>query len=80
MRLIIAPGQVALYVFLLFFFSIFFNMKVCCVFSLESPYRGDFNEYTQHTSIYMYIMKKILNITISAAIGMYTRDSRTSSN
>ena len=31
------------------FFSIFFKMKVCCVFSLESPYRGDYNEYTQHT-------------------------------
>ena len=24
-------------------------MNVCCVFSLESPHRGDFNEYTQHT-------------------------------
>ena len=32
-------------------FSIFYNMKVhvCCVFSLESPYRGDSNEYTQYT-------------------------------
>ena len=30
-------------------FSIFFNMKVCCVFSLGSPYRGDSNEYTQYT-------------------------------
>ena len=30
------------------FFSIFFNIKVCCVFSLESPYRGDSNEYTQY--------------------------------
>ena len=30
-------------------FSIFFNMKVCCVFLLESPQRGDSNEYTQHT-------------------------------
>ena len=29
--------------------SIFFNMKVCCVFSLESPHRGDSNEYTQYT-------------------------------
>ena len=28
-------------------FSIFFNMKVSCVFSLES--RGDSNEYTQYT-------------------------------
>ena len=32
-------------------FSIFFNMKVCCVFSLESPRLGDSNEYTQHTII-----------------------------
>ena len=29
--------------------SIFFNTKVCCVFSLESPRRGDSNEYTQNT-------------------------------
>ena len=30
-------------------FSIFYHMKVCCVFSLESPHRGDSNEYTQYT-------------------------------
>ena len=30
-------------------FSIFFNMKVSCVFSLESPHRGDSNENTQYT-------------------------------
>ena len=30
-------------------FSIFFNMEVRCVFSLESPHRGDCNEYTKHT-------------------------------
>ena len=30
-------------------FSIFFNMKVYCVFSSESPQRGDSNEYTQYT-------------------------------
>ena len=29
--------------------SFFFNMKVCCVFCLESPHRGDSNEYTQNT-------------------------------
>ena len=29
-------------------FSIFFKMKVYCVFSLESPQRGDSNEYTQY--------------------------------
>ena len=27
------------------------NMKVCCVFSLESPDRGDSNDYTQYTII-----------------------------
>ena len=26
--------------------SIFFNMKVCCVLSLELPHRGYSNEYT----------------------------------
>ena len=36
-------------------FFIFFNMKVCCVFSLESPHRGDSNEYTQYT---IFNMKK----------------------
>ena len=30
-------------------YSNFFNMKVCCVFSLESSHRGDSNEYTQDT-------------------------------
>ena len=30
-------------------FFILFNMKVCCVFSLESPHRGYSNEYTQYT-------------------------------
>ena len=30
-------------------FSIFYNRKVCCVFSLELPHRGDYVEYTQYT-------------------------------
>ena len=30
-------------------FSIFFNMKVSCVFLLESPHRGDSSEKTQYT-------------------------------
>ena len=30
-------------------FSMFFNMKVYCLFSLESPQRVDSNEYTQYT-------------------------------
>ena len=29
----------------------FYHEIVCCVYSLESPYRGDSNEYTQHTII-----------------------------
>ena len=29
-------------------FRSFFNMMVCCVFSLESPHRGDSNEYKQY--------------------------------
>ena len=29
--------------------SFFFNMKVRCVFSLESPHQGDSNEYKQYT-------------------------------
>ena len=28
-------------------FSIFYNIKVCCVYSSESPHRGDSNEYTK---------------------------------
>ena len=30
-------------------FSIFFNMKVRCVFSSELLHRGDSNEYTHYT-------------------------------
>ena len=41
-------------------FSIFFNMKVYCLFSLELPHQGNSNEYTQHTIINMK-KKTILN-------------------
>ena len=30
-------------------FLILYKMQVYCVFSLESPHRGDSNEYTQYT-------------------------------
>ena len=30
---------------------LFYYKIVCCVYSLESPLRGDSNEYTQHTII-----------------------------
>ena len=58
--LIIAPGQEAI-------FSIFFNMKVCCVFSLESPHGGDSNNYTQDTIFNIKKKKITLNYSKSAA-------------
>ena len=55
-------------------FSIFFNIKVCCVFSLESPQRGDSNEDTLY--ITFNIKKKItLYYPKSAAMGFFSRDS-----
>ena len=61
-------------------FSIFFKMKVCCVFSLESPHRGDSNEYTHHTIV--NIKRKSPEIsqnTIMYAMMFFVMDSRTSS-
>ena len=49
-----------------------FNMKVCCVFSLESPHRGDSDGYTQYTIF--NIKKKItLNYPKSAAMDFVPR-------
>ena len=56
----------------------FFNMKVCCVFTLESPHRGDSNEYKQYT-IFNMNKKNTLNYPKSAAMGFFPRDSRMSS-
>ena len=52
-------------------------MKVCCVFTLESPHRGDSNEYTQYT-IFSMNMKNCLNYPKSVAMGFFPRDSRMS--
>ena len=41
--LLIAQKQIFKEIFL------FYREIVCCVYSLESPRRGDSNEYTQHT-------------------------------
>ena len=41
---------------------IFYNMKVCCVFSLESPHRGDSNEYTQYT---VFNIKREITVTVT---------------
>ena len=59
-------------------FSIFFNMKVCCMFSLEWPHRGNSNENTQYT-IFNIKEKISLNYSKSAAMDFFPRDSRTSS-
>ena len=40
---------------------LFYNEIVCCVHSLESPHRGDSNEYTRHTFIVWKIEKISLN-------------------
>ena len=48
------------------------------MFSLESPRRGNSNEYTQYT--FFNVKKKIgLSYPKSAAMGFFPRDSRTSS-
>ena len=57
-------------------FSIFFNMKVCCVFSLESPHRSDCIEYTQYL-IFHTIKKLTLNYPRFAALGLFPEESRT---
>ena len=59
-------------------FSILFNMKVCCVFSLESPHRDDSNEYTQYT-IFSIKRKSPLIITNLQLWVFVPRDLRTSS-
>ena len=48
------------------------------MFSLESPHRGDSNEYTQYTIFNMKI-KIILNYPKSAAMVFFPSDLRTSS-
>ena len=47
-------------------------MKVCCVFSLESPRRGDSNEYTQYT-IFNMNKKNTINYPKSAATGFFSK-------
>ena len=49
-------------------FSIFFNMKVYYVYSLESPHRGNSNEYTQYT-IFNMKKKNTLNYPKSTVMG-----------
>ena len=53
-------------------FLIFFNMKVYCVFSLESPHRGDSNEYTQHT-IFKMNKKKHPELSQNCTSGIFSK-------
>ena len=50
----------------------FFNMKVCYVFSLESPHRGDSYEYKKHT-IFNVKKKTTLNYPKFAVMGFFSK-------
>ena len=48
-------------------------MYVCCVFSLESPHRGDSNKYIQYTH-FQYKKRKIaLNYPKTAVMGIFAK-------
>ena len=47
------------------------SMKVCCVFSLESPHRGDSNEYTQYTIFNINTKEITLNYPKSAVVRVF---------
>ena len=47
-------------------------MKVCCAFSLESPHRGDSNEFTQYTILNLN-KKNTLHYPKSAAMGFFSK-------
>ena len=51
---------------------IFFSMKLCFVFSLESPHQGHSNEYTQHT-IFKIKKKLTLKHPKSEPMGFFRR-------
>ena len=53
-------------------FSVLFNMKVYCVFSLESPHRGDSNQCTQYI-IFNMKRKNTINNPKSAAMGFFSK-------
>ena len=48
-------------------------MIVCCVFSLDSPYQGDYSEYTQKT---IFNKKKENHLTYPkpAAMGFFSKE------
>ena len=51
-------------------FQFCLTMKVCCVFSLESPHRGDFKEYRYTQYTIFNIKKKKITINYPKAAVM----------
>ena len=51
---------------------IFYNMKVYCVLTLESPHRGDSNEYTQYT-IFQYEKEKHPKLSQICSYGNFSK-------
>ena len=62
-------------------YSSFSDKKVCCVSSLQSPHRGDCNEYTQHTTINIKRQSPEITPTtiMSASMGLFLLGTVTSS-
>ena len=53
-------------------FPSFFNMKVYCVFTLESPQRGDSNEFTQYI-IFRYEKRKHPKLSQICSYGIFSK-------
>ena len=51
---------------------IFYNMKVYCVFTVESPHRGDSNEYTQYI-IFQYENEKRPKLSQICSYGIFSK-------
>ena len=59
-------------------FSSLYNMKVYCVLALESPHRGESNEYTQYTIFNLKKKKKEITLIYPkpAAVGFFQGTQR----
>ena len=55
--------------------SLFFNMKIYCVLSLELPHQDDSNEFSNY-AIFNIKKKFTLNYPKYAALGLFPKDSR----
>ena len=56
-------------------FLIFFNMKVCCMFSIVSPHQCNSNEYTQYT---IFNINKITLIILNLQLWDFFQSSKMS--